>query len=550
MAEYSEKVLNEAGVQAKIHEFPGLVSFPKPADFRVLSPAELSIEANTFGHSLPTSPEGISGELVYVGSGGFPDYEGKDVAGKITLSELSYAPPRHEKQRIAALKGAVGAVMMNWGRPDNQAVPFGSVKPAWGNPTPEAYAAEMPTIPCIGIARTAGLQLKEMCNQGSVRVWLCANVENCWRPIQITVGEIPCSNGQDFVVVGGHQDSWFGEGATDNAAGSACTMELARFLSQNREKLCRSIVFGFWTAHETGTMIGSSWFVDTNWDRLRNHMVAYLQIDQPACIGTTRWGTTSNIELRRFHQSIERRLLPGRDLVWHRQRKTGDASFFGLGVPMIHGEGIFTEEELEATALANVGWWHHSIESTLDKVDFNWLAEHLRIYAAYLWELCTTPILPFEFVSTADLLIERLVELSEFGASIGLPKTLTQAKEFRDAAVGFDQLALKWRQKYHTGNVCDDGPAETLNACMKRLTRLVIPISSTIKGTYGHDSYGLTPQGTVLPCLFEVPRLADLPLEHEERTMLETKLIRERNRVTDTLVDARAIIQDTLRRVS
>ena len=46
-------------------------------------------------------PEGISGELVYVGAGALADFEGKDVRGKIVLTELSYSPARHEKQRIA-----------------------------------------------------------------------------------------------------------------------------------------------------------------------------------------------------------------------------------------------------------------------------------------------------------------------------------------------------------------------------------------------------------------------------------------------------------------
>ena len=59
-------------------------------------------------------PEGTSGELVYVGSGHFSDYEGKDVAGKITVSELSYSPGRHEKQRIAALMGSTAQIMRNW----------------------------------------------------------------------------------------------------------------------------------------------------------------------------------------------------------------------------------------------------------------------------------------------------------------------------------------------------------------------------------------------------------------------------------------------------
>ena len=68
-----------------------------------------------------------------------------------------------------------------------------------------------------------------------------------------------------------------------------------------RARVLRSTDAGAtWTAHETGTMVGSSWFADRNWDRLRKHAVAYLQIDQPACVGTTRWGTSSNAELRRF----------------------------------------------------------------------------------------------------------------------------------------------------------------------------------------------------------------------------------------------------------
>ena len=131
--------------------------------------------------------------------------------------------------------------MMNWGHPENTAVPFGSVKPVWGNPTPETYKTEMATLPCIGIARTAGLKLREMLKAGPVRVWFRANVENGWRPVQITVGEVK-GRSDDFVVVGGHQDSWPGPQATDNAAGNACILELARVFQQHRDKLRRGLV--------------------------------------------------------------------------------------------------------------------------------------------------------------------------------------------------------------------------------------------------------------------------------------------------------------------
>jgi Peptidase family M28 len=546
MAEYSARSLRDVGVPAQVHHVPGLVSFPDKADFMVQAPVELTIEANTLGHSILTPPEGVSGELLDVYTGALEEYAGKDPAGKITMSELSYSPARHEKQRIAGLLGAAGCVMMNWGGPDNAAVPWGSVKPVWGNPTPDNYRAEMPTLPCIGIARTEGLRLREMVGRGPVRVWFRTRVENGWKPIQITVGEIPSAIEDDFVVLGGHQDSWFGQAATDNAAGNACVMELARVFNQHRAELRRGLVLGFWAGHETGTMIGSSWFVDRNWDRLRDHMVAYLQIDQPACVGTTRWGSSSNVELRRFHQRIERRLLPGREHVWKRATKIGDASFFGLGVPMMHGEGAFTDAELKASALANLGWWHHSLECNIDKVDFAWMGDHLRLYGAYLWEFLTARVLPFEYMSVAEQFIARLTELAPAGKTIGLDGALARAEQFKAAAARFDAAADRWRARYEAESVRDDEPAARLNRTMKRLGRMLIPLESTAVGTYGHDPYGLTSQTTMIPCLYDVPRLDALP-EGEERWMLETKLVRQRNRIADALGDARGLIEETLR---
>jgi hypothetical protein len=294
-------------------------------------------------------------------------------------------------------------------------------------------------------------------------------------------------------------------------------------------------------------MVGSSWFVDRNWDRLREHMMAYLQIDQPACVGTTRWGTSSNVEMKRFHQAVERRVLGNIPTHWRRAAKNGDSSFFGLGVPMMHGEGSFTEEELKATALATLGWWHHSLENKLDKLDWAWMAKHLQNYGAYLWELCTAPVLPFEFMSVADQFAERLQTLAPAGQTIGLEGALARAKAFGQASARLDEAAEHWRTVYSEGDIAD-GPAEPLNRCMQKISHLLVPLQSTAVGTYGQDSYGYTPQTTMLPCLFDVPQLAELP-DGEQRWMLETQLVRERNRVADALGDATALIDDTLARL-
>lgn len=549
MAEYSRDAMLAAGLaDVRIHELPAVVSFPQHAEFRVVSPTEIAVQANTLGHSLETLEDGLQGELLDVGGGAFSDYEGKDARGRIILTELSYSPARHEKQRIAAIKGAIGAVMMNWGGPDNAAVPFGSVKPVWGNPTPDNLKTEMPTIPCIGIARTAGLSLRDMLGQGPVTVWFRTHVENGWRPVQITIANLPAPGSspeaEDFVLVGGHQDSWPGEAATDNAAGNACFIELARVFNRHRERLRRGLTFGFWTAHETGTMAGSSWFCDRNWDRLRAHCVAYLQIDQPAFIGTTEWATSSNAELKSFHTAIEKRLLGTKKVKWKRSAKNGDASFFGIGIPMFHGEGSFTEAELKATALANLGWWHHSLENRLDKMDWALMQEHIRIYGAYLWELCTAPVLPFRFTPVAEQVIARLEELIPAGAAIGLDGALAAARRFAEDARRLDACAAAEAEAFASGRGSEEA-ARVLNGAMKHLSRVLVPLQSTAIGTYGHDPYGFTPQTTMIPCLYDVPALAALP-DGEARWMLETKLVRARNRVTDAMADSSAIIAGAL----
>ncbi len=57
----------------------------------------------------------------------------------------------------------------------------------------------------------------------------------------------------EFVIVGGHLDSWDGaEGAVDNATGVATTMEAARLLVAARARPARTIRFVLWTGEEQG----------------------------------------------------------------------------------------------------------------------------------------------------------------------------------------------------------------------------------------------------------------------------------------------------------
>ncbi|HZQ60736.1 MAG TPA: hypothetical protein VFC24_05255, partial [Casimicrobiaceae bacterium] len=245
------------------------------------------------------------------------------------------------------------------------------------------------------------------------------------------------------------------------------------------------------------------------------------------------------LELRRFHQEVEKRHLDV-PLDWKPQKKGGDASFFGLGIPMMYGMGAFTEAELHASADANLGWWHHTLECTIDKVDFTWMQPHLRVYAAWLWRLCTLPILPFEFVGVANQFATSLEQLSSLASVgvLGLDKAAARARQLEALARRLDEAAGQWRSSYRAADAASEHAAEVLNRCFKHLSNTLIPIQSTVIGAYGHDPYGYTPQLTVIPCLYDVERFSKLPEGSEERCMLETHLLRQRNRVADALATA------------
>jgi hypothetical protein len=160
-AAYIRDQLQRCGLEAWVDRFPIYHSYPGSAALRVTSPEERTIEALPSCHIPSTLDEGISGELVYVGAGGTDDFERVDVRGKIVLADMTWAPPRPEKARIAVEHGAKGIIILNWGTVDNPTIQRAAIKGVWGNPTPETFR-QIPKIPAINITKAAGEYLKAL----------------------------------------------------------------------------------------------------------------------------------------------------------------------------------------------------------------------------------------------------------------------------------------------------------------------------------------------------------------------------------------------------
>ena len=174
------------------------------------------------------------------------------------------------------------------------------------------------------------------------------------------------------------------------------------------------------------------------------------------------------------------------------------------------------------------------------------MAEHLKVYGSYLWELCTAPILPYEFAGLARRYRERLEVLSAAGRTVGLDSVVVRTEALETAAIRLDEAGQIWRRRYDAGEVNDDGPATALDGCIKRLSRILSSTTATQAGPYGQDPYSFTPQANMIPCLFDLERMAAMTEGSEERMQLEVQMVRNRNRVSDTLADACTAIDQTL----
>ncbi len=544
-ADYLTDQLIHYGFEAHQDEFPGLVSYPRPGALTLIHPEQRLIEAMTFAHSTSTPDGGLDGELVYVGAGGESDYEGKDVTGKIVLAELSYAPPRPEKTRIATLNGAIGLILINWGDDDNPSIPMGTVKSVWGNPTVD-NVHQMPNLPAIGISRVTGIEVREMAQRGLVRARIVSDADNVWRTLHQPLGVLGV-DARQFILIGDHMDSW-GGGATDNTSGNAVTLEVARVLAQHREELRRDVWISFWQAHEDGIMEGSTWFVDHYWDDITRRLAGYLNIDSPGMKYAEQYSATLSPELWTFHREAMEAAL-GYATDPQRLAKTGDQSFFGTGTPAISGRSSFPAELVQRWHGGVLGPWYQSADDTMDVADKAVLEQDLRMTLAYAWDLASRPVLPYDFRESVRIISSALEEYSrETDESLGLDHPISLASELGGLTdrlwVQANALADRFTKNDQSYDL--EAQADVLNAHLLTLSSTLNPLLTSVIGRYGQDTYGLTALRRWIPSLAHAGELRSREAGSGEHMLWWSKLVRERNRVTDSLQTAVDVAREAL----
>ncbi len=536
-AEYITSTLRKYGLNAWIDKFYIYHSYPGQAELKIIEPETRTIEAKPCCHISSTLPEGISGELIYVGAGSYEDYKGRDVRDKIVLAEMTWDPPRPEKARIAWELGAKALIIMNWGTIDNPVIQMGAVKSVWGNPTPENWN-KMPQIPVISITRAAGEYLKNLVEKyGKVIVWLRAEATRLWVKANQPTARITGQT-EEFVLVGGHLEAW-GRTAICNSSGNSLMMELARVFKKFKDKLRRSVVFAFWDGHEIAEAAGSAWYVDNHWSDLNWNCIAYVNIDSPAIIGTSIPTVRCVPEVRDFLLGLIKEFW-GVEGKWKMAYMGGDASFFGVGVPYISFRTEYTLEKLRELNYASLSPWLHSEADTIDKIDKDLFAKHLKFYAILLFRLCNSLIVPYDLVAVADELINHLNELKRLAENlpVNLEQLIEEAKSFKEVAIKLNACKMRVEEAYvkASDKSIVGEAARMINKALIRIVHELSHIMRTEAGRYGYDPYGYYLTGKPIPRVYiPIIKMNELDPNSTEYRLWETKLRRELNRVLDAI---------------
>lgn len=547
--DWLEGQLKAYGLETRRYSFPALVSWPESASLHVTAAdgkAE-EIVCATHGFAVSTPEAGLEGGLVSVGRGTEDELAQRDVRGKIVLVDGIAAPYRG---LVLEAAGVAASVWIAGERLHERLM-----SPVWGTPTPET-APLLPKTPSVSIKGLDGARIKEAMQRGPVRVRMVTKVFQGWKDIPVLTGDLRlAAKGPEagtFVMLSGHVDSWY-YGAMDNGTANAGQLEVARLLAERRSSLRRGLRLAFWSGHSHGRYAGSARYADHMWQDLHDHCVAHVNIDSIGGKGATVLTEGNSMAETRAFASEIIEAVAGQRLSPRRFGRSGDQSFWGHGIPSLLMTLSEQPPEAADPVLAalfrqisgghgksgGLGYWWHTPEDTVDKIDPQFLRRDAVIYTLLTYRLCALAILPLDYPAVVDELTGVVGDLQ---AKAGDSFDLSPAAE-RLTALGSAVEKLQSRIKALQQASLSDGAAGVVNRCLMELGRTLIPVNYTRTGQFDQD---LAVPTQPLPGLQPVARLASMERASDERQFLITRLVRERNRLVHGVTSATRAVEAAL----
>ena len=231
---------------------------------RMVAPKDMILDITTMAWSPGT--KGLSRGRVVLAPEDAASLDAEKVKGAwVLVAQQQRRGAGGNNDLSAALEkaGALGELRPGFGATNDLVITAGNSRVSWD---------ELPTFPRITLRRDQITEIRELMDQQQ-EVVLEFDIENRFveGPIKLynVIADIKGTEFPDeYVIVGGHIDSWDGaRGTTDNGTGVATTLEAARLLTASGARPRRSIRFMLWSGEEQG-LLGSKAWIAKNADML------------------------------------------------------------------------------------------------------------------------------------------------------------------------------------------------------------------------------------------------------------------------------------------
>jgi hypothetical protein len=523
--EYVRSLLDGYGLETELIFHDAYISLPGPASLMTVEGEELACITHSF--SISTGPDGIEFDLCDCGQG--TPAELASARGKAALIE---GLAMSGLVRGVEAQGAAAQVWVNGERTHEMIV-----STVWGSPG-RGRVGLLPKGPVVSVTDEVGRRLRERLQRGEPRIRIRTEVDTRWRKTPILVADLRMPGSQDFVLFSGHIDSWH-LGAMDNGGANATMVEVSRIFSAHRDRLRRGLRVAFWSGHSHGRYAGSAWYADNRWRELRRHCVAHVNIDSVGGRGATVLSEGIAMASTRELGAQVIGEVAGAGFHGARVGRSGDQSFVGLGVPSLwmslseqppydHPTARAFSSLVGESRSGGLGWWWHSTEDTVDKLDPDFLLRDARIYVGALTRLLAEPLLPLSTAAEAADLEQLLAGLEKAAAErfdlsgvVGLAGRVAARCRELDA----------WRSA-RQGQEIPEAAARTFNHALHETLQRLVSVNYSASGPFDHDPAAGVP---AIPLLDPVRELASLEPASDEARFLCVDLTRARNRVEHAL---------------
>ncbi len=533
------KQFDAIGFHTKILMHDAYISLPGKA--RLIVDGN-DVECITHSFSRVSKPGGLSARVIDLGAGNPADYAGKDVKGAIVMLDGMATP---WGSRRATEAGAAGQIQVNIHEHTHEMC----VSPVWGSPTPETLHL-LPETVIASVTKSRGEKIREALKADpGLAVTIHTDVDTRWRKTPVLVAELASPKGkadEPFIFFTGHHDTWH-YGVMDNGTANATMLEVARVCAERRKGWRRGLRLCFWSGHSHGRYAGSTWYCDNHWEELHARAAVHVNCDSTGGRGATNLANAvAAAELQPLAaQSVF--AVSGQKLAGDPMARNCDQSFWGAGLPSMYcsvskynpktpDDGVLGRGDNLASH--GLGWWWHTPEDLIDKIDEKNLTVDTQVFADTMWKLLSADVVPLDYAAHARYFQARLKALSR-----GVGKRFdTSLLLKRSAALEAASVKLSARaRKAKTAKQFD-----RINRALLKVSRAIVPVDYTRCCRFDHDP--AMPMGTY-PSLEPLAKLASAPRGSDEEKLLINGLTRARNRVAYAYAAAAREIEACLKEV-